>query len=61
MLTTDRPQPVSFVPTAFFAEFLAGAHEGFDSQFYYDVLHRISADEAGHMTTAARGSEATVS
>lgn len=45
MFTTDRPQPVSFVPTAFFAEFLASAREGFDSQLHYAVQQRLSCDD----------------
>jgi hypothetical protein len=50
MTDTHRPQPVSFVPTAFFAEFLAGAHEGFKTEPRHDALHRMAVIETERTT-----------
>jgi len=53
MTTTDRPQRISFVPTAFFAEFLAGAREDFETKPRYDAIHRVSGGEAERITRIA--------
>jgi uncharacterized protein YjiS (DUF1127 family) len=37
-----RRERVSFVPTTFFAEFLAGAREGLEMQARYEALARKS-------------------
>lgn len=40
-----RRDRVSFVPTTFFAEFLAGAREGLEMEARYDTLARKSAPD----------------
>ena len=40
-----RRDRVSFLPTTFFAEFLAGARDGLEMQARYDTLARKSASD----------------
>jgi len=46
---TTRRERVNFVPTAFFAEFLAGAREGLDIERRYHTLSRKSTPELAKM------------
>jgi hypothetical protein len=50
MTDTHRPQPVSFIPTAFFAEFLAGAHEGFETEPRHEAHHCTAVVETERTT-----------
>jgi hypothetical protein len=42
---TNRRERASFLPTTFFAEFLAGAREGLEIEARYHVLSRKSKPE----------------
>jgi hypothetical protein len=46
---TAHRERTSFVPTAFFAEFLAGAREGLDIERRYHTLSRKSKPELAKM------------
>ena len=47
--TTTRRERASFVPTAFFAEFLAGAREGLEIERRYHTLSRKSMPDLTKM------------